>query len=254
MARIDDGSTRNRRPGTSDDTVCVYVLFQEPYDGAFVRDLAGAVGEWEPFEPSHRGEFFEADEPLPAAERTPWFAGDYREFSATVEFGREYEAEVRGALSELSHFHVRFPEFHFGTPKNGDVDDSRRAFPPRPPERVEARVDDLVAFVRGLYERSVELGRRPLRVPGDYWILFAERDLPAAAIREPRVRPLGFVNAYPPAAVEAIGRDHLMGAPVRRAELLGDGAVLLVVSSTPLPLDDGYGDALGRYFGFDGRW
>lgn len=101
-------------------------------------------------------------------------------------------------------------------------------------------------YVVGLYQRSVQAGRRPIYAvvaqdSGKYRVPpFTEQSVLADAIVE-----LGWMHVFTPEQVETLGRERLLSAPATRIEELDDGSVALAVTLGDEDEQDGVAAHIG---------
>lgn len=106
--------------------------------------------------------------------------------------------------------------------------------------------DAFFEYVLGLYERSVEAGRRPIYAivapdSGKYVVPpFTEE-----SIRSGEIYALGWIHVFTPEQVERFGRERLVSAPATRIEILDDGSSALATALGNRTQEDAVADHLG---------
>lgn len=112
---------------------------------------------------------------------------------------------------------------------------------------VRSHSDQLIELVRLLYERLVETDREPVYVlglgPGDEEVLSNpdfEEQVTTDGLRGDQLEFVSWLQILPPRMVETYGVETLQSAPASRVDILSNGAVCLVVDTTPTMIESVY--------------
>lgn len=126
-------------------------------------------------------------------------------------------------------------------------------------EDVLAHSAQLADLVVGLYEHLAREGHPPKFVcglgPGDVEVLgnpaFPE-ELTEVGVLADRYEFVSWLQILPPAMADTFDEDRLLSAPASRVERLTDGAVLLVVDTSPTMIESAYDpDAVAEHLGIE---
>lgn len=202
------------------DAPSLFFFYDRPFDEPFLRAFLRELDEW----PEYGLEFY--GEPS-SPEEFAAAAGDPSPNVGIV--GGEYGDARPGFHVRQSHEHPRLPDLpHL----EASVEP-----PGRGPdaEGIEAFAEDVLAATKGLYERSIAAGRRPLQAVGTVSNYLAADHPPftTESLLGEVLLEVQWIHVLPPSVVEHLGRGTVEAAPARRVESLDDGSVALVASEDP---------------------